>query len=341
LALAKDGTVSVALPAFSVLSLFSGCAGLDLGIGLAVPGARTVCYVERESYAVAVLAARMEEGRLHPAPIWSDVTTFDGQRWRGVVDCVAGGFPCQDISNAGKRVGIDGERSGLWSEFARIIREVGPEYVFVENVAALLVRGFERVLGDLAEMGFDAEWGVFRAADAGAPHLRERVFVLAHAGRFRLDGIQPVGIGGASIRPALGAKVKTWPTPTARDHKGEDALRREGGELAGKSEDMANTDETGRQRLGRDVPEDADASTGRDADGRGSAPQGGHEFPPGPDDADGWADYLERWPGTEPAVRRGADGIPHRVDRLRLLGNAVVPQQAAIAWRELARRFGG
>ena len=180
--------MSVAVPAVNVLSLFSGCGGLDLGLRLALPASRVVCCVERDAYAAAVLAARMGEARLDAAPIWSDVTTFDGRPWRGVVDCIAGGFPCQDISNAGQRAGIDGRRSGLWSEFARIIRDVEPRYVFVENVAALVVRGIERVLGDLADLGFDAEWDVFRASDVGAPHQRARLFILAYASSVLVSG---------------------------------------------------------------------------------------------------------------------------------------------------------
>ncbi len=143
--------------------------------------ARVVCYVEREAYAAAVLAARMAEGALDAAPVWSDVRTFDGRPWRGAVDFVCGGFPCQDISPAGKRAGIHGERSGLWFEYVRIVEEVQPRYVFAENVAALRSRGLDVVLANLAALGFDAEWGCLRASDVGAPHRRDRIFVLAHA----------------------------------------------------------------------------------------------------------------------------------------------------------------
>lgn len=142
-------------------------------------GWRTVCAVERDAYAAQVLAQRQNDGILAPFPIWSDVESFDGKPWRGIVDVVSGGFPCQDISAAGKGAGITGERSGLWKEFARIIGEVEPRLVFVENSPMLTIRGLGVVLGDLAEMGFDAEWGVLSAADVGAPHLRERIWILA------------------------------------------------------------------------------------------------------------------------------------------------------------------
>lgn len=165
------------------LSLFSGAGGLDLGAHL-VGGFRTVGYVEYDRYAQGVLMSRMRSGDLDDAPIFEDVRTFDGRRLRGLVDVVSGGFPCQDVSHAGKRAGLkDGTRSGLWSEFARIIRETECRGVLVENVRGLLSiddgRGFGRVLGDLAELGFDAEWFVLSAADVGAPHLRERVWVVA------------------------------------------------------------------------------------------------------------------------------------------------------------------
>jgi DNA (cytosine-5)-methyltransferase 1 len=159
------------------LALFAGAGGGILGGHLL--GWRTVCAVEWDAYAASVLCARQNDGLLAPFPIWDDVQTFDGRPWRGRVDVVSGGFPCQDISFAGKGAGINGERSGMWAHMARIVREVGPRFVFVENSPALTFRGLDRVLGDLASMGYDARWGVLSAADAGAPHLRERIWVVA------------------------------------------------------------------------------------------------------------------------------------------------------------------
>ena len=151
-------------------------------------GWRTVCAVELNSYARSVLLARQRDGLLPSFPIWDDVRTFDGKPWRGRVRVVSGGFPCTDISAAGKGAGIDGEASGLWVEMARIIGEVQPEFAFVENSPVLTSRGLDRVLGDLAEMGFDARWGVLGAAHAGAPHLRERIWILADADGSYSDG---------------------------------------------------------------------------------------------------------------------------------------------------------
>ena len=167
------------------LALFAGAGGGILGSTLL--GWRTVCAVERDTYAASVLVSRQNDGCLEPFPVWDDVRTFDGTPWRGIAQVVSGGFPCQDLSRAkthdsgGKYVadGLDGERSGLWSEMARIVREIRPRFVFVENVTALLDGWLGYLLGDLAEMGYGARWGVFPASSLGAPHHRERVFLLA------------------------------------------------------------------------------------------------------------------------------------------------------------------
>ena len=161
------------------LALFAGAGGGILGGKLL--GWRTVCAVEWEPYAACVLAARQNDGLLAPFPIWSDVRTFDGGPWRGSVDVVSGGFPCQDISSAGKGAGLDGERSSMWRHMARIIGEVRPRFVFVENSPMLTLRGLGTVLGDMAAMGFDACWGVLGAAHFGAPHVRERIWIVGHA----------------------------------------------------------------------------------------------------------------------------------------------------------------
>ena len=164
------------------LALFAGAGGGMLGGHLL--GWRTVCAVEWNTYAASVLLARQNDGMLPPFPIWDDVQTFDGRPWRGIVDVVSGGFPCQDISVAGKGAGITGERSGMWHHMARIIGEVRPKYAFIENSPMLTVRGLDRVLCDLAAMGFDAEWGVVSAADTGAPHLRERIWIVGYANNY-------------------------------------------------------------------------------------------------------------------------------------------------------------
>ena len=160
------------------LHLFAGAGGGILGGQLL--GHTTVCAVEIESYPRKVLLQRQRDGILPKFPIWDDVCTFDGKPWRGAVDIVCGGFPCQDISSAGKGAGITGARSGLWKEYARIIGEIRPRFVFAENSPLLRTRGLGVVLEDLAALGYDARWGVLGAGAVGAPHKRDRMWVLAY-----------------------------------------------------------------------------------------------------------------------------------------------------------------
>ncbi|MNO23670.1 Modification methylase HhaI [compost metagenome] len=179
------------------LALFAGAGGGILAGKLL--GWRTVCAVEINPYRARRLMQRQNEGHLPPFPIWDDVRSFDGQPWRGLVDVVSGGFPCTDISPAGKKEGIEGEASGLWVEMARIIREVRPRLAFVENSSALTHRGLGRVLGDLAELGFDARWGVLGSDDIGADHQRRRTWIVADA----MPWLQPMGghVPGSRRKP--------------------------------------------------------------------------------------------------------------------------------------------
>ena len=183
----------------NTISLFSGVGMLDEGLhaGLGFLGirSRTVMYAEREAYPVSVLEARMEEGSLPPAPIWfGDLCELDASQFSGVVDCVVAGFPCQDLSLAGRRAGLDGKRSGLFFEVTRIARDCGARYLFLENVAgiasaaatvvdeaegALDERAAARVLGELADLGWHAEWVTLSASDVGASHGRSRWFCWA------------------------------------------------------------------------------------------------------------------------------------------------------------------
>ena len=182
------------------LALFAGAGGGILGGHLL--GWRTRCAVELDSYARRVLLARQRDGILPRFPIWDDVRTFDGKPWRGSIDVISGGFPCQDISSAGRGEGITGKRSGLWSEMARIVGEVVPRFVFVENSPMLTSRGLGVVLGDLASMGYDARWGVLGAHHAGAPHKRDRIWILARHADSQSKSAQPLN-DEASRLPGL------------------------------------------------------------------------------------------------------------------------------------------
>jgi len=205
------------------LALFAGAGGGILGGKLL--GWKTVCAVEWDGYARDVLVSRQNDGTLDPFPIWDDVCTFDGKAWRGRVDVVSGGFPCQDISVAGNGAGLAGERSGLWAQQARLIGELRPRYALVENVAALLGRGLDAVLGDLATLGYDAEWHCIPASAVGAPHRRDRAWVVAYPEcQQRVctvldanDGAQGTWIGAVAprnedgVRPEMGTTVRSVP----------------------------------------------------------------------------------------------------------------------------------
>jgi len=206
------------------LALFAGAGGGILG-GVLL-GWRTVCAVELDAYAAGVLVARQNDGTLPPFPVWDDVRTFDGRPWRGAVDVVSGGFPCQDISCAGSGLGIDGERSGLWREMARIVGEVRPRHVLVENSPLLVRRGLAVVLGDLASLGYDASWMVLGASDVGAMHQRKRMWVVAsdsHNNRHR-EQIQQEQITRSK------AEANHWsdgPTQSLADSDSEGKLQSE------------------------------------------------------------------------------------------------------------------
>ena len=265
------------------LALFAGGGGGILGGHLL--GWTTVAACEIERYPRECLLQRQRDGVLPEFPIWDDVCTFDGRPWRGLVDVISGGFPCQDISVAGKGAGIEGERSGLWSEMHRIICEVRPRFVFVENSPMLTLRGLHRVLGDLAASGYDACWCVLGADDVGAPHIRKRLWLLAaHAHRTRCAQTPPQRPDCQTRRaePCGGGHV---PYPYM----------------------------SGRKEQRRAEPDGEEHET---------AECGG-------------------WWGFEPRMGRVADGVAHRVDRLRALGNGQVPLVAAVAFKVLRKRLIG
>ena len=275
------------------LALFAGAGGGILGGHLL--GWRTVCAVEWESYPASVLCARQNDGLLPPFPIWDDVQTFDGKPWRGIVDVVSGGFPCQDISAAGKGVGIDGERSGMWREMARIICEVRPRYVFVENSPMLTSRGLGAVLGDLASMGFDAKWGVLGANDVGANHQRDRIWIRAEL----------------AYPERMGWQERTSERGTFEDEKRSSDIG-DRSQASGAGQAIADTERSGLERR-KDCgkPQVTWIRSG-------GAPIGHRD-----------------WWSTEPNVGRVAHGLAARMERIKAIGNGQVPLCAATAWRIL------
>lgn len=240
-----------------MLDLFAGIGGFSLAGHWM--GWTTTAFVERDPICHQVLRKNFGQDIV----IYDDVRTFDGTKYLGTVDIVCGGFPCQDISTAGQGIGIEGERSGLWSELLRTICEVRPSFAVVENVSAILIRGFGAVLRDLAEIGYDAEWRVFSACELGFPHSRERMFLVAYpCGKPRTFGVLDRYCEEVSQRDkASGQWGKDWLKP----------------EMATRTDTLLSA----------------------------------------------WQEQF----CTSPLVRSD-DGIPNIVDRLRMTGNAIVPQIA-------------
>jgi DNA (cytosine-5)-methyltransferase 1 len=175
------------------LAICAGVGGIELGLKLALGNAyRCVGYIERQAYAVSTLVGRMEEEALDRAPVWDDVGTFDGKPWRGLVDLIAAGIPCQPWSSAGEQKGKLDER-WIWRDVLRVIQDVEPGLVFLENVPGIIQEGLPQIVGDLSKNGFTAAWDCFSACEVGASHPRKRLFLLAHAGRERLEGIHETG----------------------------------------------------------------------------------------------------------------------------------------------------
>ena len=289
------------------LALFAGGGGGILGGKLL--GWRTRCAVEIDSYARSILLARQRDGILDPFPIWDDIKTFDGKPWQGRIDVVSGGFPCQDISCAGKGGGLTGERSGLWFEMLRVIKEVRPRFVFAENSPNLRTRGLGTVLEGLASLGYDARWCVLGAWHVGAPHRRNRMWIVAYDNsRVRHD--EPV-----NAEMACPSTVKSLVTDT---HSAElwDELWRLIWERA--AEEAALFADDGPERNATDSSGDG-RDTGRE---RNRSEQKVRR--------------PETWWSTEPDVERVVYGLAHRVDRIRALGNGQVPLVAAVAWRVLS-----
>ena len=273
--------------ALNVMDICTGIGGFSLALKHLVGGFQTVCYVEWDKYCQQVIQQRITDGYLDDAPIWGDLREFDGQPWRGCVDIITAGFPCQPFSVAGKQRGEADERN-LWPDLWRTICEVRPQVEFLENVPALLANEYgKRVFGDLAEGGYDCRWRILSAAEVGAPHKRDRLWIFAYTTNTR------------------------WAMANTK-HNGE--RRRDNGIQAGgkrevqtkRSSSVADTTSKRHKKHQHKT---------RQATRRSKQQQG--------------------WWTVEPNVGRVAHGIPKRVDRLKALGNAVVPAVVAKAWEVL------
>lgn len=355
--------------ALSTIELFAGVGMLGEGLraGLEYLGIphRSVCYVEREAHAAAVVVARMEEGSLDAAPIWTDITTFPARRFRGKVDGIVAGFPCQDISVAGRRDGLDGSRSGLFFEIPRIADDCGAWFMLLENVAGissatssvvdeaegeLFERAAARVVGELADLGWNAEWIVVSASDVGANHGRERWFCIAW--RDVADTARNVGNGSGNreSRSRRGVcETGDELGDTARNGRDEGRAELQGqswrSDSGGSSMPMADTSSAGQQgnELGR-----ACNSNWGGQEAHGSVSEFCGLFAPGPSDPR-WRDILDEFPevapALEPTFRSVVNGLAFdmgdsRAARLKCVGNGVVALSAAVAFVVLARRAG-
>lgn len=306
------------------LDLFSGIGGLTVALE---PWIRPVAYCERERYAQGVLLSRMATGDIPTAPIWDDVTTLDGAPWRGVIDIIYGGFPCQDISVAGHGAGLDGKRSGLFFEIVRLAEEIFPPFIFLENVPAIRTRGLDRVGQELASLGYDCRWDHLSAYDVGAPHKRERWFLLAHRNGNGCKVVAQSNSKKSQGSGALGNDANGFCHALSDAHGSglRDAQQRS----AGRRDDLQNS---GSAELGNDGEAQPLANT--TSIGRqpwGTKPEG-QQGTVGATSSS--ASGLFKW-STEPGVGRVVNGLPLRVDRIRGLGNAVVPAQAREAFKRL------
>ena len=355
-------------PPTALISCCAGIGGLDLGINAVFSAARTVCYVEPDAYAAATLVARMEDKALDCAPVWDDLQTFDGGAWRGKVDSIAAGYPCQGESEAGKRLGADDPR-WLWPYLRRVLAETGARWFFGENVGAHLSRSFHYVARDLQAMGFEIAASLFTAAEVGASHKRERAFILAYRagerlpvgkGEFRASLFGPAAPRGGKMADRAGDGLHGQHlsegqigTLRASPHSGG-----AGADLEKATPPLADPEILGLPSR-RASATTGDKQRGR-ADRGGAAmasryPPRGMEpwwadgyrdlplYAPGPGDL-AWDSILEAHPDVEPAICGSADGVARRVDRLRCGGNGVSPLQAATAYgalfAALAQRFG-
>jgi DNA (cytosine-5)-methyltransferase 1 len=246
----------------TVISFCSGYGGIERGIELAGVEHRVIAYVEIEAFAIANLVAKMESGQLDPAPIWTDLKTFPAHLFRGAVDIITSGYPCQPFSSAGKRKGADDSRH-LWLFTRDHINAIRPDRCFFENVEGHISLGLSTVISDLEEDGYSATWGIFSAREVGAPHQRKRVYILADTSS---------------------ARSQTW--LSGQEHREE--------RDTGKPNNSCNKQDGGKG--------------------------------------------CSQW-SVEPRVGRVVDGCADRVDRIRLLGNGIVPQTAAKAWKILGDRY--
>ena len=302
------------------LALFAGGGGGLLATKYLL-GWRTVCYVEKAKYAVEVLKARIRDEYLDDAPIWDDANTFNGQPWAGSVDIVSAGFPCQPFSLAGKRLGDKDERNG-WDATIRIIRQVRPTFAWLENVASLTSHPyFGTILGDLAESGYGVIWNCLSAKAVGANHERNRLWILAYP-ESRSSDVRQLA-RKAKIYAQGNGKTQSIPNPIERKSRRLSQPKDERkAELGFSSQDVSHTNSERQPKFNASAFTNGSIFIGRSSDERTN------DIKP-----------TTRWWRSEPRLGRVAHGIPNRVDRHEILGNAQVPQVVRVAFLSLLDRL--
>jgi len=315
-----------------VLDLFSGIGGLSLGLERA--GFETVAFCEIDKKAQLVLKKHWPH-----VPIYDDVSAITGETFRDqTIDIICGGFPCQDISLAGKGAGLAGERSGLWFQFHRLIKEIRPRYAIIENVAALRSRGLDAVLRSLAEIGYDAEWHCIPASAVGAPHRRDRIWIVAYPNNNGRDGSK-----NADSNPARNGGGAPWKDISEQSSGSSDLGR----DVRGSEEKiMAYPTGTGLSQRGQSRQHSSAAQERTGLVDEFERCGETMAYPNSPR-LEGQREITSRigaelnkarnigWWAVEPDVGRVAHGIPKQVDRLKQLGNSVVPQIPELIGRAL------
>ena len=363
------------------LSLCSGYEGIGSGLRRVLPNVREIAHVEIEAYAIANLVAKMEANQIHPAPVFTNLKEFPFGKFRGCVDILTGGFPCQPFSTAGKREGTEDPRH-LFPYILEGIRECRPKLIFLENVEGIISSKtadgesvLKYVLRSLEELGYRAEAGVFSASEVGAPHQRKRVFIMAYSNSERCEGSKWASIQGEAREPSrhrVGDKLADSKDIGRR--RGEDQDGDDGEGVQKQEEEEQPMVWSEAKRCSGDARELADTNSSR---GRKDWEQSelwavGTEQPPtstwarSPEGTttQGQEGLTESWPsrpsqeqykweeprvlpqqtqpimgGAADGTRSGLDSTANRVDRLRLLGNGVVPQVAERAFRVLTARL--
>ncbi len=366
------------LPPRYGLSLCAGGGGLDMGLGLAEPGFATSCYCEIEEYPRSTIIAGQRSGYLHPAPIWDDLKTFNARPWRGQIDTLLAGYPCQPFSQAGQRKGEDDPRH-LWPDIERIIEELGDglAWCFFENVAGHLTLGLETVVRSLQGMDFRVAVGLFSAEETGTSHERQRVFIVAYRRYSERWPVAPAGhiTNGQDTGRTQGHSGTGERSTALADSQGAHRRR----ELPPREKRRWWSGSSGGSRkLAYADGGDACSERQRSGGQQRLFPQGGAHgighhrslHPPGPNDMHIWRDVLKVNPDGAPAISLGdlsafsryfaalveagdlseaeaerrlcrmADGLASRSRGLRLLGNGVHPLAAAYAWRSLSAAHG-